>query len=252
MNSWLENKSKLTPETTPAHVAIIMDGNGRWAKNQGQERVFGHQHGVEAVRSVIEGAAELGVRYLTLYAFSTENWNRPRAEVDALMTLMVKAIENELDEFIKNNVRLQVIGDQARLPEECRIALQNAINKSTSNTGLTVVLALSYSARWEITQMARQVATAAAEHKLLAEDIDDQTVASLLATRNMPDPDILIRTGGECRVSNFLLWQIAYAELFFVDKMWPDFRKDDLLEIILRYNARERRFGKTGDQLQSH
>jgi undecaprenyl diphosphate synthase len=252
MNSWLENKSKLTPETTPAHVAIIMDGNGRWAKNQGQERVFGHQHGVEAVRSVIEGAAELGVRYLTLYAFSTENWNRPRAEVDALMTLMVKAIENELDEFIKNNVRLQVIGDQARLPEVCRIALQNATNKSASNTGLTVVLALSYSARWEITQMARQVATAAAEHKLLPEDIDDQTVASLLATRNMPDPDILIRTGGECRVSNFLLWQIAYAELFFVDKMWPDFRKDDLLEIILRYNARERRFGKTGDQLQSH
>ena len=252
MNSWLEKKSKLTPETTPAHVAIIMDGNGRWAKNQGQERVFGHQHGVEAVRSVIEGAAELGVRYLTLYAFSTENWNRPRAEVDALMTLMVKAIENELDEFIRNNVRLQVIGDQARLPEECRLALQNAINKSANNTGLTVVLALSYSARWEITQMARQVAIAAAEHKLLAEDIDDQTVASLLATRNMPDPDILIRTGGECRVSNFLLWQIAYAELFFVDKMWPDFRKDDLLEIILRYNARERRFGKTGDQLQSH
>ena len=252
MNTWLENKSKLTPETTPVHVAIIMDGNGRWAKNQGQERVFGHQHGVAAVRSVIEGAAELGVRYLTLYAFSTENWNRPRAEVDALMTLMVKAIENELDEFIENNVRLQVIGDFARLPEECRLALQNAINKSANNTGLTVVLALSYSARWEITQMARQVATAAAEHKLLAEDIDDQTVASLLATRNMPDPDILIRTGGECRVSNFLLWQIAYAELFFVDKMWPDFRKDDLLEIILRYNARERRFGKTGDQLQSH
>ena len=236
----------------PQHVAIIMDGNGRWAKSQGQERVFGHQHGVAAVRSVIEGAAELGVRYLTLYAFSTENWNRPRAEVDALMTLMVKAIENELDEFIKNNVRLQVIGDVARLPEECRTALQNAISKSASNTGLTVVLALSYSARWEITQMARQVATAAAEHKLKAEDIDDQTVASLLATRNMPDPDILIRTGGECRVSNFLLWQIAYAELFFVDKMWPDFRKDDLLEIILRYNSRERRFGKTGDQLIAH
>ncbi|MBO4481068.1 MAG: isoprenyl transferase [Bacteroidales bacterium] len=252
MNTWLENKSKLTTDMIPQHVAIIMDGNGRWAKSQGQERVFGHQHGVSAVRSVIEGAAELGVRYLTLYAFSTENWNRPRAEVDALMTLMVKAIENELDEFIKNNVRLQVIGDVARLPEECRTALQNAISKSASNTGLTVVLALSYSARWEITQMARQVAAAAVGHKLKAEDIDDQTVASLLATRNMPDPDILIRTGGECRVSNFLLWQIAYAELFFVDKMWPDFRKDDLLEIILRYNSRERRFGKTGDQLIAH
>ena len=252
MNTWTENKSKLTPATTPCHIAIIMDGNGRWAKSQGHERVFGHQHGVASVRSVIEGAAELGVRYLTLYAFSTENWNRPQAEVDALMTLMVKAIENELDEFIRNNVRLQVIGDVARLPEECRVALQNAISKSESNTGLTVVLALSYSARWEITQMARQVATAAAEHKLSPEDIDDQTVASLLATRNIPDPDILIRTGGECRVSNFLLWQIAYAELFFVDKMWPDFRKEDLLEIILRYNSRERRFGKTGDQLLSH
>ena len=241
-------KNKINPNNLPTHIAIIMDGNGRWAKQQGQERVFGHQHGVESVRSVIEGCGEIGIKYLTLYAFSTENWNRPKAEVDALMTLLVKAIHNELDGLMKNRVRLQAIGNLSSLPEECQQELQAAIDTTAQNDGLTVVLALSYSARWELTEMARKAAFLTANQQLQPENITAETIISLLTTAHIPDPDMLIRTGGECRVSNFLLWQIAYAELFFSDLMWPDFRKENLWQIILDYQSRERRFGKTGEQ----
>jgi undecaprenyl diphosphate synthase len=241
-------KNKINQQNLPKHIAIIMDGNGRWAKSQGQERVYGHQHGVESVRSVIEGCGKIGIKYLTLYAFSTENWNRPKAEVDALMTLLVKAIHNELDGLMKNRVRLQAIGNLQSLPEECQQELQAAINTTAQNNGLTVVLALSYSARWELTEMARKMAILTANQQLQPENITTETVISLLTTANMPDPDILIRTGGECRVSNFLLWQIAYTELFFSNLMWPDFREENLWQIILDYQLRERRFGKTGEQ----
>jgi undecaprenyl diphosphate synthase len=237
------NKSAL-----PTHIAIIMDGNGRWAKQHGQERVYGHRHGVESVRSVIEGCGEIGIKYLTLYAFSTENWNRPKAEVDALMTLLVKAIHNELEGLMKNRVRLKAIGNLPSLPEECQRELQVAIDTTAQNDGLTVTLALSYSARWELTEMTRKMALLTANQQLKPENITAEIVSSLLATADMPDPDILIRTGGECRVSNFLLWQIAYAELFFSELMWPDFRKENLCQIILDYQLRERRFGKTGEQ----
>lgn len=248
----INKQSQLIQEKVPQHVAIIMDGNGRWAKKHGQERVFGHQNGVESVRSVIEGAAEYGVRYITLYAFSTENWNRPKEEIDALMSLLVKAIENELDKLMKNQVRLMAIGDLQRLPESSREALLSAIETTKNNKGLTVVLALSYSARWEIVEMAKKIAGKAIEHKIDIDDINDKVIAENLSTQGIPDPEVLIRTSGECRISNFLLWQIAYTELFFVDIMWPDFRKENLLEILLQYQTRERRFGKTSAQLQSH
>ncbi|MDR1345917.1 MAG: isoprenyl transferase [Bacteroidales bacterium] len=240
-------KDNINPNNLPRHIAIIMDGNGRWARQHGQERIYGHQHGVESVRSVIEGCGEIGIKYLTLYAFSTENWNRPKEEVDALMTLLVKSIHNELEGLMKNRVRLQAIGNLQSLPAECQQELQAAIDATAPNNGLTTVLALSYSARWELTEMARKAALLASGRQLQPENITAETVASLLATANMPDPDILIRTGGECRVSNFLLWQIAYTELFFPNLMWPDFRKENLWQIILDYQSRERRFGKIGE-----
>jgi len=230
----------------PRHIAIIMDGNGRWAEENGKERIFGHQNGVEAVRSAIEGAGEAGVQFLTLYAFSTENWNRPKEEVDALMGLLVKAIQNEIDGLMRNKVRLQSIGNLERLPLECQIQLQDAIEKTKNNTGLTVILALSYSGRWEITDAVIQMI----KNHVNEENITEQFFSTFLNTNTIPDPDILIRTGCEYRISNFLLWQIAYTELFFPPVLWPDFRKENLFDILAEYQKRQRRFGKTGKQIQ--
>jgi len=247
--------SKIKEQETkklPVHVAIIMDGNGRWAKQHGHERVFGHQRGVESVRSVIEGAGEAGIKYLTLYTFSTENWNRPKEEVDALMLLLVKAITIELPNLMEKKVRLLAIGDLLSLPEECQTELTNAINKTKENSGLSVVLALSYSARWEITEMVRKVSELTQNHQISPQEISEVNVSHNLSTAGIPDPNILIRTGGEFRISNFLLWQIAYTELFFLPLMWPDFGKQNLWEIILEYMTRERRFGKTGEQISSN
>jgi len=232
-------------DNIPEHIAIIMDGNGRWAEEHGKERVFGHQNGVEAVRSTIEGAGEAGVKYLTLYAFSTENWNRPKEEVDALMALLVKAIHSELDNLMANNVRLQTIGNIESLPEKCQIELQDAIDKTKNNKGLTVVLALSYSGRWEIVNAVKEIV----KNNVKENELSENSFSSYLNTQHIPDPDILIRTGREFRISNFLLWQIAYTELFFSDILWPDFRKEHLFEIIAQYNTRQRRFGMTGAQI---
>jgi len=231
--------------TYPKHIAIIMDGNGRWAEEHGKERVFGHQNGVEAVRSAIEGAAEKEIKCLTLYAFSTENWNRPKEEVDALMELLVNAIQNELYNLQKNNIRLQAIGNLSSLPEKCKIELQDAIEKTKNNSGLTVVLALSYSGRWEILNAVKEIVKNSLDEK----EITEECFSTFLNTKHIPDPDILIRTGREYRISNFLLWQIAYTELFFPQILWPDFRKENLFEIIEEYQMRERRFGKTGAQV---
>ena len=227
------------------HIAIIMDGNGRWAEEHGKERIYGHQNGVEAVRSAIEGAGEAGVKFLTLYAFSTENWNRPKEEVDALMELLVKAIKNELDNLMHNNVRLQAIGNLASLPVNCQNELQEAIETTKNNTGLTVVLALSYSGRWEIVNAVKEII----KHNVEEKEITENSFATFLNTQHIPEPDILIRTGRECRISNFLLWQIAYTELFFPAVLWPDFRKEHLFSIITEYQTRQRRFGKTGAQI---
>jgi undecaprenyl diphosphate synthase len=229
----------------PEHIAIIMDGNGRWAEEQGKERIYGHQNGVQAVRNAIEAAGEAGVKFLTLYAFSTENWNRPKEEVDALMGLLVKAIQNELTNLMSNNVRLQTIGNTASLPEECQNELKDAIETTKNNSGLTVVLALSYSGRWEIVNAVKEIVKNGVDEKELTE----KGFATFLNTAQIPDPDILIRTGRERRISNFLLWQIAYTELFFPDILWPDFSKKHLFEIIAEYQTRQRRFGKTGAQV---
>ena len=250
METLLQSIRNIEKNKLPQHIAIIMDGNGRWAKQQGYERVFGHQQGVHAVRSVIEGAGEAGIDYLTLFAFSTENWNRPKEEVNALTSLLVKTIHLELDNLMRNQVRLMAIGDLASLPQDCQEELDRAIEQTKTNSGLTVILALSYSARWELAEMARKIARKAATNALNAEDIDDAVVIQHLTTAAIPDPDILIRTGGELRVSNFLLWQIAYTELFFPPILWPDFRKENLWQIILDYLSRERRFGKTREQIK--
>ncbi len=233
----------------PAHVAIIMDGNGRWAKARSLQRSAGHVKGVETVRKITEIASEIGIGYLTLYAFSTENWNRPRQEVDTLMHLIATAIERETPDLIKNNVRLTMIGDTSRIPAEVVSRLQKCIDDTASGTGLTLCLALSYSSRWEITRAARRLAAAAAAGEIDPADIDDNAVAANLTTAEMPDPDILIRTGGDMRVSNFLLWQIAYAELFVTPTFWPDFSKEDFCRIILDFQSRERRFGLTSEQI---
>lgn len=234
----------------PRHVAIIMDGNGRWAKARGLDRSFGHVEGVNTVRRITEIASELGVKYLTLYAFSTENWNRPKEEVDALMHLIVVAIERETPDLIKNNVHLTMIGDFTRMPRESYERLRQCERDTAHCNGLTLCLALSYSARWELTEAARAIAQKAAEGTLRPEDIDDTVVAAHLSTRSMPDPDLLIRTGGDSRVSNFLLWQIAYAEIYLTQEFWPDFSKDSFCEAIIEYQSRERRFGKTSEQLK--
>lgn len=244
------NLSAINKNNIPAHVAIIMDGNGRWAKKQGKARVFGHQAGAETVRRILEVSGEIGIKYLTLYAFSTENWNRPKEEVDALMSLLVKAIHGELENLIKNQVRLMAIGNLKSLPEECQKELLNAIEKTANNKGITLILALSYSGRWEITNAIQQIAEIIQNGKLNAKEISEETICTFLNTKNIPDPDIVIRTGGEQRISNFLLWQIAYAEFFFPQKFWPEFQKKDFLQIIADYQSRERRFGKTSEQVQ--
>lgn len=244
------NLSAINKNNIPAHVAIIMDGNGRWAKKQGKARVFGHQAGAETVRRILEVSGEIGIKYLTLYAFSTENWNRPKEEVDALMSLLVKAIHGELKNLIKNQVRLMAIGNLKSLPEECQKELLNAIEKTANNKGITLILALSYSGRWEITNAIQQIAEIIQNGKLNAKEISEETICTFLNTKNIPDPDIVIRTGGEQRISNFLLWQIAYAEFFFPQKFWPEFQKEDFLQIITDYQSRERRFGKTSEQVQ--
>lgn len=234
----------------PQHVAIIMDGNGRWAQARGMERAAGHVEGVATVRRITEEASRLGLGYLTLYTFSTENWNRPKAEVDALMHLIVTAIERETPDLIKNNVRLRVIGDSSRMPSAALERLQGCVRDTSAGTGLTLVLAISYSSRWEITEATRRIAAEAAVGRLDPAAITDDTISRNLATAFMPDPDLLIRTGGDMRVSNFLLWQIAYSELYITDIYWPDFDAYDLRRAIYDYQRRQRRFGLTGEQVQ--
>ena len=236
---------KIDKNRLPRHVAIIMDGNGRWAKAKGKDRSFGHQEGVVSVRKIMDAVTQLGLKYLTLYTFSTENWNRPEEEVQALMSLLVSAIHRETPDMMKKNVRLTAIGDLSRLREDAYNTLQECIDTTSANTGTTLVLALSYSSRWEITRAARQLAQEVLEQKINPNDITEAMVSDHLTTKNIPDPDLLIRTGGEKRISNFLLWQLSYAEFFFTDVFWPDFREEELYEAILYYQQRERRFGKT-------
>lgn len=231
----------------PLHIAIIMDGNGRWAKQRGQIRTFGHQAGAETVHVIAEEAARLGVKYLTLYTFSTENWNRPVDEVAALMNLLMDSIEEET--FMKNNISFRIIGDTAKLPENVLERLNRCIERTSVNTGMCLTLALSYSSKWEITEAVRQIASRVSAGDLKADEITDQTVDGFLATHYMPDPDLLIRTGGEVRLSNFLLWQCAYSELYFCDTFWPDFKAEELCKAICDYQRRERRFGKTSEQI---
>jgi undecaprenyl diphosphate synthase len=243
-------KEQIDLTRLPQHIAVIMDGNGRWAQQNGMDRYRGHEEGVVSVRKITETAGQLGIRYLTVYAFSTENWNRPQAEIDALMALMVVAIQREAPDLNKNNVRLLIIGDVSRLSPETKESLYNCIEETSQNTGLTLILAFSYSSRWEITEAVRQIAREAQEGRLDPQTISEKTVSEHLATRNIPDPDLLIRTGGEYRISNFLLWQLTYAELYFTPVYWPAFRENDLYEAILDFQKRERRFGKTGEQIK--
>ena len=237
-------KDQIDLNNLPLHIAIIMDGNGRWAKSKGAARIFGHRNAIQAVTDVTEGCGELGIKYLTLYAFSTENWGRPKAEVDGLMELLVNTIKKEIGNLMENQVRLQTIGDISHLPKVCQRNLEEAKQTTKNNTGLTVLLALNYSGRWEIIKAARKLAEEVQRGQLHAEDIDEALFGSHLETAGVPDPELLIRTSGEQRVSNFLLWQIAYTELYITKTLWPDFRKEDLYEAIYSYQHRERRFGK--------
>jgi len=248
-NKRMDIKEAIDKARLPQHVAIIMDGNGRWAKEQGKLRVFGHQNGVTAVRDTVEGAVEIGIKYLTLYAFSTENWNRPRLEVSALMELLVNTINKETKTLMDNGVKLRAIGNLPQLPTKCYNRLHEAMEKTANNTNCTLTLALSYSARWEITEAARQLAQAVQSGRVRPEDIDETLFAQHLATKDIPDPELMIRTSGEQRISNYLLWQLAYAELYFTDKLWPAFRRQDFFEAIMAYQKRERRFGLTSEQL---
>lgn len=245
----MDYKSLINNEKVPNHVAIIMDGNGRWAKQQGEDRVFGHHEGVNSVREVVEACAEIGVKYLTLYAFSTENWNRPKEEVDALMELLVATISMETPNLNKNGVKLQAIGDIKSLPPSCQEELQESINATAGNTKVTLILALSYSGKWEITDAVKQIAREVKEGKINPDDITSQMIESHLSTCRFPDPELMIRTSGEHRISNFLLWQLAYAEFYFTEVLWPDFRKNEFFKAIHSYQNRERRFGLTSEQL---
>jgi len=233
----------------PRHIAIIMDGNGRWAKEKGEDRLFGHFHGVESVRNIVEGCAELGVEYLTLYAFSTENWDRPEYEVEGLMELLVSTIRKEVESLNKNNIRLHVIGDMSMLPEYAKKELDEALEITKDNKGLNLIMALSYSGRWELLNAVKNIAYEVKQGRLNVEEINQDTLQQFLCTSDFPDPELMIRTSGEYRISNFLLYQLAYAELYFTNVRWPDFRKDNLYEAILDYQNRERRFGKTSEQL---
>ncbi|HEX5655341.1 MAG TPA: isoprenyl transferase [Chitinophagaceae bacterium] len=247
MSALLERINK---EQLPRHIAIIMDGNGRWAKEQGQDRLYGHFHGVESVRNIVEGAAELGIEYLTLYAFSTENWDRPEYEVVGLMELLVNTIRQEVDSLHKNNIKLHVIGDMNMLPQYARQELNEALEITKENTGLNLIMALSYSGRWELLNAVKNIAHEVKSGRLKVEEINQDTLQHFLCTSGFPDPELMIRTSGEFRISNFLLYQLAYAELYFTNVRWPDFRKENLYEAILDYQGRERRFGKTSEQLE--
>lgn len=243
-------KEKLNPERLPNHIAIIMDGNGRWAKEQGKDRLFGHYHGVESVRNIVEGCAELGIGYLTLYAFSTENWDRPKDEVTGLMELLVQTIRLEVSTLNKNNIRLQIIGNTSMLPPSARDELNEACEETRNNSGLTLVMALSYSSRWEILEAVKNVGIDIKNGEIDPSEVDDELFKKYLCTSDIPDPELMIRTSGEFRISNFLLYQLAYSELYFTDVLWPDFRKENLYEAILDFQKRERRFGKTSEQVK--
>jgi len=242
-------REQINTDNLPQHVAIIMDGNGRWAKQRGLDRTLGHKEGAVSVRKVIEAATALKISYVTLYTFSTENWNRPKDEVDALMALLVQSIANETPDLLKNNISLKAVGDLNRLPKEIRKSLDECIETTSISTGLTLVLALSYSSRWEIVEAARLISEAVRKGESV--DFSEDSFAEYLSTKGIPDPDLLIRTGGEKRISNFLLWQLAYSELYFTDALWPDFREESLYEAIADYQRRERRFGKTSEQIQN-
>ena len=228
-------------ENLPKHIAITMDGNGRWAKEKGKNRIFGHNQGIEAVRDTVEGAVEYGIKFLTLFAFSTENWNRPKHEVNALMKLLISSIHNETKTLLKNNIKLQTIGDTKQLPQQCQNELEECINLTKKNSSMTLTLALSYSGKWEIINAINNLIKTERENQNISESDFEQ----YLSTNNVPDPELLIRTSGEKRISNFMLWQIAYSELYFTEKKWPDFRREDLKKAIINYQQRERRFGKT-------
>ena len=238
-------------ERLPKHIAIIMDGNGRWAKEQGQDRLFGHYHGVISVRKVVEAATEIGIEYLTLYAFSTENWDRPQAEVSGLMTLFVDTIAKEVPDLHKNNIKLHFIGNLDMLPKEAQEALSNAMEITAQNTGLTLIIARSYSSRWELVEATKRIAQKVLNGSLDMEHITEAEISENLTTSEFPDPELMIRTSGECRISNFLLYQLAYAELYFTDTLWPAFGKEDLIKALSEYQSRERRFGKTSEQIHT-
>ncbi|MGW8122518.1 isoprenyl transferase [Roseivirga echinicomitans] len=242
-------KNKINLDSLPKHIAVIMDGNGRWAKNQGAARVFGHKNAIKAVRDATEGCAELGVEYLTLYAFSTENWNRPKREVNALMQLLVATINKEIKTLMDNDVKLMAIGDIASLPKSCQRELEQAMETTSKNKKMTLVLALSYSGRWDIANAVKQIGLKCESGALKAENITKEIIEEHLSTSGIPDPELLIRTSGEQRISNFLLWQMAYTEFFITDTLWPDFRREHLYEAIVSYQTRERRFGKTSEQI---
>lgn len=242
-------KDHIDLNNLPSHIAVIMDGNGRWAKKKGALRIFGHKNAVKAVREVTEGCGELGIKYLTLYAFSTENWARPKEEVQGLMELLVNTLKAEIDSLMENRVKLFTIGETSHLPEDCQKNLAWAVEKTSKNTGLTLILALSYSGRWELTQAMKSIIHDVNNGKLKRAEVTESLIEKYLQTAGIPDPELLIRTSGEMRVSNFLLWQIAYTELYITPTLWPDFRKENLYEAILSYQQRERRFGKTSEQL---
>lgn len=246
----MSNLQYINTNTVPNHIAIIMDGNGRWAKKQGMKRVFGHENGTKSVKTTIETAAKLGVKFLTLYAFSTENWNRPKLEVDTLMSLLFKSLKKELKTLNENNIRLLVIGDINQLPKDVKTELDRVIELTKNNTHMTVTLALSYGSRNEIVEMVKKISSSVKKNIILEADIDESIINKHLYTANMPDVDLLIRTSGEHRISNFLLWQIAYAELYFTDILWPDFTEEHFYDAILSYQNRERRFGKTSEQIK--
>ena len=241
---------KINNKRIPSHIAIIMDGNGRWAKERGLNRAHGHQEGVVAVRKIVEAAIQAHVKFLTIYAFSTENWNRPDDEVDALMELMVHAIVKETPDLIKQGVRLLTIGDYERLPNKTKTALKECITQTEEGSSITLILALSYSSKWEITQAVKKIMGDIQNNQLKSEDLNEELLSDYLSTKGIPDPDLLIRTGGEKRISNFLLWQLAYAELYFTDTYWPDFREEHLYKAICNFQCRERRFGKTSEQIE--
>ncbi|MBT2563517.1 isoprenyl transferase [Pedobacter sp. ISL-68] len=242
-------KEQIDYSRLPRHIAVIMDGNGRWAKGQGKVRVFGHEQGVLSVKDIVEGCVEVGIEYLTLYAFSTENWNRPKEEVDALMQILISTINKETETLNKNNIKLNAIGNIASLPQECIDDLKEAMEKTAHNEKCTLTLALSYSAKWEILEAAKKIASAVKDNAISLDDINEDLFSSKLTTVNIPDPELMIRTSGEHRISNYLLWQMAYTEFYFTDVLWPDFRREDLFEAIVDYQKRERRFGKISEQL---